>query len=256
MGEITSMPDKDYFAAKAVSRSTLEFYARGMTDGDVRRMEEEPPEPSAAMQFGTAVHTAFLEPDSFEERVGLHLASKSRNTKAFREQALGDPNPEKVWLLQPEYNQLQGMVTELRHHPLVKGIMQGAKVEQALFWTDPETGVRCKAKLDIMARTWLYDLKTTSSPYDFAIRESMQSYGYYRQAYYYSWGYECITGEAPDGFAFIFSEKKKPYRVRVVRPDPGELERAKEQIHIFLRRYAHCLERGEWPDFPVEITAI
>lgn len=88
----TGWPAADYFAVPAASASFLKAMKRSPYHAQHRRLN--PPEPSAAMRFGTAWHTAFFEPHRFalEYAIG-HDAHGATKRAKLCDQALQEANP-------------------------------------------------------------------------------------------------------------------------------------------------------------------
>ena len=102
-------------------------------------------------------------------------------------------------------------------HLIAKKLLTGkGENEISLFWADKETGNYLQInRPGQKQQNYIMDLKTTGSakPEDFV--KNAYKYGYHRQAYWYSYGYEQCFKEEPKGFVFIVVEKEPPYEVCV-----------------------------------------
>ncbi len=65
-GIYTNVPAEEYFGWEAMNRSTLEHAGRSMLH--LHAAMTTPAESSDAMDLGTALHCAVLEPDAFSRR--------------------------------------------------------------------------------------------------------------------------------------------------------------------------------------------
>lgn len=145
-----------------------------------------------------------------------------------------------------DWRDLCGMAESVRHHPAAIMILAEGEAEVSLLWHDPETGLRCKGRIDWLAPGLPVDVKTTkdSSPDSFA--KSVASLRYHVQQAHYRAGLEAL-GIPSDGFVFIAVEKSEPWPVGCY-----VLTEAAELVGYRLRRRAmlawkSCTETGVWP---------
>lgn len=127
--------------------------------------------------------------------------------------------------------------------PDARKCLTGGYSEVAIFWIDPETGVRLKCKVDYLKTRAETDIKTFGNPQRFpvdeAIARAMASYRYNIQACIYTTGIEnakllvkdgLVFGDAPPkewleafasspehAFIFVFLQTGKVPNVRVRR---------------------------------------
>lgn len=99
-------------------------------------------------------------------------------------------------------------------HPALRKAFDGGFPEVSMFWEDPETGVRMKARLDYLKTRAVVDLKTFGNPLDMpidtAIARAVANRRYHVQAVVYLEAVEtakamisagnaaCLHGEPPD----------------------------------------------------------
>ena len=117
-------------------------------------------------------------------------------------------------------------------------------------------GVICRAMPDhVGADGWLYDLKTTTDANPDAVKQSVASYGYARQAAHYLAVHAAATGERAKGMRFVFVEKSPPHEGCVVQLVDDEAAEddwsriAREECAVARRDWRACLDAGEWPGY-------
>lgn len=246
------MPADQYHAVKALSKSGVgalidqcphAYWWESPFNPDYVREEK------TTFDIGTASHLVMLEPDLFLSRTVI-IAMDDYKTKAAQEAKATAYAQGKIPLLTKHLNDLQAMRKALLAHPIAKDAFTDGIAERSHFWTDPATGVLCKARPDFQSNDGRYvvDYKTTTSanPRDF--RRAMKDHYYFVQEPWYLDGIEATSGKRP-AFLFVVQEKEKPYRVSVLRLDPsdalkGELY-ARRARHVF----AECLKENRWPGY-------
>jgi len=246
------MNDRDYDSQPGIRRSDL--WKINQSPLHFRYAIENPEEPTPALIFGQAAHKYILEPETFFDEFAV-MPGIDRRTKAgkasydhFRELA-----GSRTVITEEDLQILMTMRAALLQNPDAKEILNGdIHTETAFFWTDPETGVPCKVKADIITeicgRHVIVDYKTTGSCEDFAFERSCRKYGYDFQAGMYTEGIDLATLEEHD-FVFIAQEKTPPYASRVYYCDPSFVEHGKHIFHDLLRTYHECKVNNVWPGY-------
>jgi exodeoxyribonuclease VIII len=227
----------------AIARSPLHYWARYI---DPSRVE---PEPTAAMQLGTAFHTRILEPELFAKEYALAPAA-DRRTKDGKA-AWADAAANGATLLSAaDWDMLLGMDGSVRRHVGASRLLARAgAAETTHMWVDADTGIECKCRPDYLTDDgWVIDLKTTedASPRGFA--KSVATFRYHVQAAWYLDGVRA-TGHDPKGFVFIAVEKKPPYAVAVYSLDYEALGAGASEARRCLQRIAECRESDSWPGY-------
>lgn len=137
-----------------------------------------------------------------------------------------------------------------RHAPAAELLRIGI-AEQTIFFDDDETGVACKCRPDWLATDarFVVDLKTSRDASPAGFGRSAWSYRYDVQAAFYYDGLTAATGELYDGFAFIASEKERPFAVKVYYMDDDDFRVGRRRYSANLETYAECLRTGIWPAY-------
>ena len=103
--------------------------------------------------------------------------------------------------------------------------------DEQCAWQDSDTGVFCKGKADYRNGKTLIDLKTTGDGSLYGFSGSCRSYGYDRQASFYSDGFGC------DEFVFITQEKEAPYNVSIFYAGKEFMDRGRSEYKYLLDTY-------------------
>lgn len=227
----------------AISRSPLHYWARYV---DPNRVE---PEPTAAMQLGSAVHTKILEPHLFEQEYALAPAV-DRRTKDGK-QAWADAAAGGATLLSAaDWDVLLGMDDAVRRHLAASRLLgRAGAAETSHLWVDSVTGIQCKCRPDWLTEDgWVVDLKTTedASPSGFA--KSAANFRYHVQAAWYLDGLRAC-GLEPKGFIFIAVEKRPPYAVATYLAADDMIAAGQAEARRCLDRIAECRANDNWPGY-------
>ncbi len=216
-----------------------------------RTLERDPPTPE--MIRGSLVHVFVLEPDALEREylVAEGVARRSgKKWDALKERAADEG---KTPVLPSQIEEARGMAASVFRHSLASTILEHAgPIEQAIRWTDPDTGLKLKCKPDVVIfdeknrEALLPDLKTTADLAAFG-RKAVPQYRYHRQMKLYSDG---VRTTLPEGTLiqplWIIVGKRKPYDVLVRRPPPGMMLDATEDLADVLGRLAQSFKTDTW----------
>ncbi len=242
---IYGMPAEVYHARPEISNSGLKEFAR--TPAHYKYWRDNPKPPTEAMKFGTAYHMAVLEPERFA--VTACVIDGNRNSTAVNEAITEAEDAGKLVLRPQEYEQIMAMRDGLFRSARACQLLNGA-CEVSIFWTDADTGVRCRARLDCAQKAGIIvDLKSTLDAGAHQFIKSITNYEYYVQAAFYSDGYAAAFGEQSKGFVFIPQEKEPPYLSAMYTLDADELVFGRKIYKERLKRYAECLSKDEWPGY-------
>lgn len=210
--QINKMSDDEYFALKAISASQIKQYDKGaywFWKSSPFNPDKEPEKASDALAFGKLCHCMLLEPDEVKNRFEVVDFGKTRTNKKYAEAVEAYPGKEIV--NQDEMDQATKMIREIGQHPLASRIIAGATAEMPYTWTDKETGLPCKCKIDAIKRTKngivVIDYKTSSDIQ--SVLNWPQKLQYPLQAEFYSRAVKEKYGEDPCEFIFIIQSNKE-----------------------------------------------
>lgn len=210
--QIEKMSDDEYFALKAISASQIKQYDKGaywFWKSSPFNPDKEPEKASDALAFGKLCHCMLLEPDEVKNRFEVVDFGKTRTNKKYAEAV--EAYPGKEIINQDEMDRATKMIGEIGRHPLASRIIAGATAEMPYTWTDKETGLPCKCKIDAIKRTKngivVIDYKTSSDIQ--SVLNWPQKLQYPLQAEFYSQAVKEKYGEDPCEFIFIIQSNKE-----------------------------------------------
>ena len=236
------MNDINYTTINAVNKSTLWWMRKSPAHYQWAITSEAPDTP--AMRFGRAVHAAILEPEKYDTDFVTFFGD--RRTKAGKEeyQALIDSGKEII--SSDDAETVLGMVDALPRR--VFELIGSAEREKVLLWTDPETGVECKGRLDAIRNGLVIDYKTTTDAGTEAFTREAMRYGYDLQAAMYLTAAE-LNGYGKCDFVFVAQEKSAPFAVNIIRASDAFIDRGRWIMRELLQKWKECNETGEWPGY-------
>jgi len=205
--------DDAYFAYKALSASQIKTYATGgaydfWKTSVFNPDRKETPETDALI-FGKLAHCMLFEPAEVEKRfLIMDWGTKTRGTKKHEEAKAA--NPDKILVSPDEYQKAGKMLAALMDHRLAREIIKDAYCEVPFAWTDEQTGLPCKAKIDAYKNTpyglVIIDYKTSSSIED--VLRYGQKLQYPIQSAFYCEAAKAKYGKEPVEFVFIIQSNK------------------------------------------------
>lgn len=239
-----SAPREAYFDAPGVNWSTLKH----LRDSPMayRYALANPPADRPAFMIGRAVHSLSFEHGSFAANYAIWTEGR-RAGKAWTE---FEAAHEGLTILKAEEaDECAAMAAAVRTHPLVQPYLDGGHFEQAIFWTDPETGIACKGKPDwiVPAQRIVLDLKTARSIEGRRFGTEAARMGYHMQLAHYRNGIERALGWTPKRMLLVAVEKAAPYDVGVFELGADEAYLAHEDVRELLHQLKECTDAGRWP---------
>ena len=246
LGIHSMVSNAEYHADPAISASHLHAISRSPHTYYKRFIDPERPrsEPTAAMRFGSFVHTAVLESDDLNRRYAV-CATRKGSTAYNR---LINDGIEPV--TQAQWDQALSMCDAVRNHPEAAWLLSDGKAEQSVWWDDEQFDMRCKCRPDWWNGDIVIDLKTTqdASPRGFA--KSVATFRYHVQQMHY------LRGTNAARFIFIAVEKEYPFAVGVYELDNDACGVGEELRQRDMQRIKTCKKRDEWPGYSNDISSL
>ena len=242
------MTQKEYRSDESISRS--ELFPIFESPQKMKYLMENPDEKeSIALLEGRAAHKEILEPDTFVDEFIVAPQCDRRTTEGKRIYAEFLTKAEgKDVLTADSYQKIKDMANAIKQNELAVKVLKGIH-ETSYFWTDPETGEKCKVRPDCIAdvdgKKYIVDYKTTDSCADGRFERSVRKYGYKFQAGMYREGVFQNTFE-DYGFAFVAQEKTAPYAVRVYICSDDFIQEGYEQFRAAIAKYHWCKENNNF----------
>ena len=226
-----------------------------------------PTPPTPEMQFGTAVHAAILEPDSFARQY-LRTPEDAPPRPSSRQLLAKKPSIEtlqaaewwadfdaknagKILLGDAEYTTLIEMRDAAHSHPEIGPLLRSGFCEESFYAIDEETGELIKCRVDFRSPDWSYiiDLKTTRDASDEGFGKSSAQFRYPLQPAWYYRVLRQATGVRPQVWAFVAMEKEPPYAMGLYYVEDDVLERAEIAAERDFQRIIECKRSGRFPDY-------
>jgi hypothetical protein len=213
-----------------------------------------PPEPTPAMQLGTAFHIALLEPDNFGKSfvVAPKFDRRTKEGKAAAE-AWEAENAGKTALTPDQMATIEQMVVSVRNHAGAARLLANGLAEMSGFWVDQETGIECKCRPDFLMLegetiTGIVDVKTCCDASIDGFARAIATLGYDVQAAFYQDGLKALTGRTIP-FYFITIEKEPPYAVAAYKASDQVIEVGRAKYRAALQLLKWCRENDRWPTY-------
>ena len=252
------MNEREYNEAEGIRRSDL--WKMEDSPEKFKWFLDHPVEQTPAMAFGSACHKMILEPDTFgdEYATAPQVDRRTKEGKAMWEAFCND-NAGKTILSPDDIATMEEMETALIHCPLAKKLLWGkGESEVPYFWTDPETGEKCKIKLDRLVkynrRLYVVDYKTCLCAETFRFNSEVFRLGYHFQAGMYCEGVKAAKKlRKLPGFLFVAQEKKPPYSVNVIEVSEEVMNVGVSKFHQLLEKYHNCKALDVYPGYVQDI---
>lgn len=258
------LSNEDYHHLKAVSpsqikvlkRSPLHYFDHFLAED----REKKPPTPS--MLKGTALHTATLEPDLWDETV-IILPSDAPSKPTKKQVEAKKPSPETVaaiawWekfndsikgriVLSPDdADEVRRMADAVRKHPAARFLLDlPGRREASYTWTDEATGLECKTRPDwhSLDGRIVVDVKSAADASRAEFARSIANFDYHVQA---AWNLDAQGGEL---FLSLVVENTRPYAVAVYPASEAMLDAGRRRISAAMEILAQCWKTGRWPGY-------
>lgn len=249
---------EDYHADRtSISSTGLRALLKPGCPAQFKYDRDNPQPPKKTFDLGHAAHKLLLgEGPELVVVDGARWDTTAAKKKVADVRAAGG-----IPLKQHEMDQVEAMAAALRNDPLAGPLLSGpGTAEQSIYWTDPETGVRCRIRPDwlkhLAGLVLCTDYKTTTDANPEAVSRAIRDWAYHQQDPFYIDGIQAAYRPDDVRFVFIFQSKTPPFLVTVgeLAVEDRLIGRARNQLA--LRRYAECERTGHWPDWTGPTTEI
>ena len=194
-----------YHSSAGISASGLKLIYKKSVYHYLKRKPFE----SAAMAFGSAVHAAILEPDTFFDQ--YHIMPKiDRRTKegkaayAIEQKKAGD----KLLLTPEDYDKIEAILDNYRNNDLAQKYCKGV-IELSHYTKHNNLDVRVRPDCLNVVEDYISDVKTCQDNAPVAFRRDIYKYGYHLQAAFY------MDMLGINNFKFIAVETNYPFSIEV-----------------------------------------
>lgn len=269
------LPAEVYHSSARISRSDLVLLKLPNTPADFMYERGIVEPPSAAMVRGSALHTAILEPDLFEQQFAL-MPLDAKNAKKEDKQRIQDFLAENEaegrqvvgWdyrrrqLALGEVQTLIEVPKRVREDPYIRRVLQGPGFTEVSVAWDVD-GVGKRARID---RTYygedgpvVVDLKSVGQrggawgptfARDMANRELQMQAGHYLE------GMTESTGEEHRLWLFVAYECVPPYKVALHPLSDEAIEQGRRECVAATDLFRRCRDADEWPGYPRDFADV
>jgi len=241
----------EYRAIDAVNASLL-WTLKSRSPAHARYEQLHPSKDTPALLLGRALHSRLLEPATWDRFYAVRPVCDGRTregralVQGFRATLGG-----RTEITAADYGTVCEVEASVRGQQCRELICSG-RGEVVIVWTDPATGLSCKARIDYeRSDGWTHfiaDVKSTGDASKDAFERDIYSYGYFMSAAYYCDGWEAATGEK-SVWTWLAVEKEAPYVTKVWEPTARTMKAGRLAYRGALDRYAECVAKDEWPAY-------
>lgn len=258
-----ALTNEEYHARPEIGASMINTFRNSRRKFFRRYVEKSIPgiKPTEAMDFGTVVHCLLFEPENIDTVLAPMAPSVAPDGKKWLRRKGSD---HEMWweeyeescnglisLTAKRIEDAKLVVDSIHNTPRAARMLErDGQSEHSIFWTDNETGLELKCRVDWFLQPVSFDLKTSRDPTPAEFSKQVANLGYYLSRAHYHDGIAALTGENPM-MIHVAAESAAPFRVCMydlndVDRDGNSLGRI--QLRTALRQIAECFESGDWSD--------
>jgi hypothetical protein len=224
----------------------MESMTKTMLEGTLRSLDDYK---AAAVSFG-GVRTEALTKDELKAAI---KAADVNSQFRFKEDVYASLYGDKIILSEDQMEAVAKMRFNANLHKSARQALSLGKAELSAFWTDPDTGIKCKCRPDFLMSngetlTGILDVKSTLDASSSGFSRSIGKFGYDIQAAFYIDGVKAVTGlELP--FFYLAAEKTAPHAVAMYRASDAMVETGRKKYRAALELLQWCRETGQYPAY-------
>jgi exodeoxyribonuclease VIII len=239
------LPFESYRAIDAVNWSTLRHIA--VSPLEYRYRLAQPPAETPAMALGTAVHTAILEPDTFDATYTTEPDfgdCRVKANKAARDEWRA-AHADRIALSAEAFESCQRMRAAVFAHDVARRLVTEGHSEVSFTWTHERTGVACKGRQDRIGPKGMTSLKTSRvvDPDGFGVEVARRLY--HGQEAFYVDGYHAGGGPLLP-VSYVVAQNVAPYDVAVYEIPEEVIDEGRELYERLLDTLAECRKTQQW----------
>lgn len=236
------LPESVYRVAPGVNVSSLKPLAESAKKYRYAQDNRKPA--TAAMVFGTVVHTICLEPDRVENMV----VTRPEKWTDWRTNAAKEWRAAQTALVvtDTEFAEMKLAAQAVKEHPKAAWILERAQKEVSIFKRHDRTGMLLKARLDLPfedldGNTAVADIKKVQSIQKNLFAKDVTSRLLHMQGAFYA----DIIGASD--FYFVAVEESEPNEVAIFRLGNHSLAAGRALYEALLDRLLKCSQENRWP---------
>ena len=253
--EQLDITNEEYRDIDAISNSELLMIEHTPSDFIWAKNAPKDNTKTAALDFGTVLHTALLEPQKFENSFVIYDQTKSRDTVKFNS-FMQEQAENAIVLLESEYDKVRLMAASAHAHPTFSKYLKVCPEREKSIIGDFH-GVKVKIRPDLKCDgiSTISELKSTADLSEW--RESviwknpMFKFNYGHSAAFYMDVYQEYLGMPVDTYTYLVCQKSincGRYPVGVFTISREELTRYGffDRVYSNIEKYKECKASGDW----------
>lgn len=254
-----NIPAAEYHRHKSLSSSGARKLLPPSCPALFRWEQDHPPE-SIPYDFGRAAHKLVLGDLDGEVAV---IDADDRRTKAYKQADAEARARGATPILRKQWDEIVAMAEKIRGHKLAMRLLDpdSGQPEQSIFWTDTDTGVERRARIDWLryqrrGRLLIVDYKTAVSAAKADFARAASNFGYHQQVAWYRDAVRAAGLDDDPGFVFVVQEKTPPYLVNVIELGAASVDVGAGLNREALNVYAECVAADRWPSYSEDIEIV
>ena len=256
LGIVSDLDNELYHKAYGLSCSDLKVMLRSPAHYHASLLFPQKTTPE--MLLGSALHTAVLQPELFDEEY-LELPKMDRRTKEGKELYKQYSESGKNLLDSDSYAVVLHMRDSLMQHPIISTVLSTGQPELSCFGCLPEFPhnlVKCRPAWYNPELGVLLDLKTACDASPKAFAKASADYFYHLQNALYNDLFSHVSGKHIQAFLFAVVEKEPPYAVALYQLDADAVEKGRDLYRKAILAYNDSLERHYWVGYSPRIEML
>lgn len=225
-----------YHSHNSISASGLKLISKHSVYHFINQIKKE----TDSMSFGTAVHTAILEPHDFYEiyhpmpEIGDLRKKENKELKKLEE----EKSDGKILLSFQDHERIKAILKNYKKNKLAQKYLQGEK-ELSHYLEYDDVPVRVRPDVVNHVGGYIADIKTCQDPSPQAFRRDVFKWGYHIQAAFYLHMLQLKT------FKFICVEVNHPYTVVVHTLDEEFIKLGQQKWQQALNDWKEYIDEGK-----------
>lgn len=242
---VEDMPFAEYAHLDAVNASYLTTFAQ-RTPAAALWDKMNPKTETAAMTLGRALHTMVLEPDKVKDRIIVAPETINKRTNKGKEEWAALVTSGKDILKAQDFAQLGAMAERLRLHEELTARLKRGRKELTILWE--MDGIKCKARLDLVADNMAFDIKTSRRTNEHGMRTDIVNFGYdLKAAWYLLAATQAGLNNGSMMWVWAFVENVPPFEPSMWVMDPDWQKNATDAIMTAWARFRECYRSNNHP---------
>jgi hypothetical protein len=251
LAEFVDLLPGDYHADPRLSHSQLEDFRDDPALYHGRYVLRTIPfESTDDMDFGTVCHHSLLIGGEAFVEIPRDVLNADGHKKGAAWKQFAAEHADDFLLKTEQVAAVREMIAAVyRHEDARKFLSCPGRREQSINWTDEETGLLLRSRLDWLTTGVLacvVDYKTCQTINKQALARNCYDRGYFRQLDFYWQAARQVLERADVGCVLICQRKTPPYSVRVVSPCTETMAQAAKENRKDLDAFEVCQRSGVW----------